>query len=362
MNIDLSIIVAFDNNKELMSNFLEHLISIKKLDNTEIILISDGCQRNDTLQYIDSFSKNNQNVRLITLPHKLGYSKANNIGVKASFGKYLLFINTDVFPKENSIEMMIEYLNNHQVGAVQGLLIYPQNLKVQSTGHAFNDYMNNHLYNGREYSDKFVNISGERQALTTAFCMVEKKIFYEVGKFNEFYFNAYDGMEMTLKITLAGYKCIYLSEAHAYHSTGGTRNELRYDNEYQSKYFYSHLSNKIQSDIKYYLKLQIESFHLEDEYYVINCSFAQNWKDILDYLNIKFNYFCDIQDRGEKNIDLYHNLTYQFLDDKTPLLFIANNFRDLSANRNWFEIRNNANDLILDYHGNIVNVLKVFSQ
>ena len=82
----------------------------------------------------------------------------------------------------------------------------------------------------------------------------------------------------------------------------------------------------------------------------------------MDYLNIKFNYFCDIQDRGEKNIDLYHNLTYQFLDDKTPLLFIANNFRDLSANRNWFEIRNNANDLILDYHGNIVNVSKVFFQ
>ena len=83
-----------------------------------------------------------------------------------------MFINTDVFPQRGSIELLLNCLKkHHEIGAVQGLLLYPQNMRVQSTGHVFSDYMNHHLYNGRHSTEICVKTSAKRQALTTAFCI-----------------------------------------------------------------------------------------------------------------------------------------------------------------------------------------------
>ena len=61
-----------------------------------------------------------------------------------------------------------------------------------------------------------------------------------------------------------------------------------------------------------------------------------------------------IADKNTNCIDLYHNLTYLFLTDSTPLLFIVDHFNHLSQNMNWFQIRNNPDDIIIDYHGNCI--------
>lgn len=355
MNPKLSIIISFDNKYPLMNNFIEHLLKItSKIDN-EIILVSDGCNNHQTLAYIEQKQKKVSNLFLYKIEDKQGYSIANNLGVKKSKGKYLLFINTDVFPQYGSIELLMDYLENHdEIGAIQGLLLYPQNLTVQSTGHVFNYYMNHHLYNGRYSNEICVIKSSQRQALTTAFCMIPKIIFTSIGAFNEFYYNAYDGMELTLNINLNGYKCYYLAEAIAYHSTGGTRKYIEYNNEYQSKFFYSHLGLKVKNDLIFYLNEQIKSIKIQNNYFVVNCSFAKQWETILKSLNITYSNFCDIEDRNSDHIDLYHNLTYLFLTDSTPLLFITDHFKNLSQNMNWFQIRNNPDDIIIDYHGNCV--------
>lgn len=355
MNKELSIIVSFDNKYPLMNNFIEHLLKVTFEIDHEIILVSDGCNDFQTLSYIEQREKEVDNLFLYKLKEKKGYSIANNVGVKKSKGKYLLFINTDVFPQRGSIELLLNCLKkHHEIGAVQGLLLYPQNMRVQSTDHVFSDYMNHHLYNGRHSTEICVKTSAKRQALTTAFCMIPKEIFTSIGPFNEFYYNAYDGMELTLNINLNGYKCYYLAEAIAFHSTGGTRKFVEYNNEYQSKYFYSHLGLKVKNDLVHYLKEQINSIPIKNNYFVINCSFANQWHTILKLLNIPYSNFCDIDDKNTNCIDLYHNLTYLFLTDSTPLLFIVDHFNHLSQNMNWFQIRNNPDDIIIDYHGNCI--------
>ena len=327
MNKELSIIVSFDNKYPLMNNFIEHLLKVTFEIDHEIILVSDGCNDFQTLSYIEQREKEVDNLFLYKLKEKKGYSIANNVGVKKSKGKYLLFINTDVFPQRGSIELLLNCLKkHHEIGAVQGLLLYPQNMRVQSTGHVFSDYMNHHLYNGRHSTEICVKTSAKRQALTTAFCMIPKEIFTSIGPFNEFYYNAYDGMELTLNINLNGYKCYYLAEAIAFHSTGGTRKFVEYNNEYQSKYFYSHLGLKVKNDLVHYLKEQINSIPIKNNYFVINCSFANQWHTILKLLNIPYSNFCDIADKNTNCIDLYHNRTYLFLTDFHTFTFHSRSF------------------------------------
>ena len=64
--------------------------------------------------------------------------------------------------------------------------------------------------------DKIVKQSAARQALTMALCAVKKKVFLQLGSFNEAYYNSHEGMELTLKMTLNGYVCMYCAEAVAY--------------------------------------------------------------------------------------------------------------------------------------------------
>ena len=47
-----SIIVAFNNNYALMSNFMEHLLHNVDRSNGELILYSDGCKDRETLEYL----------------------------------------------------------------------------------------------------------------------------------------------------------------------------------------------------------------------------------------------------------------------------------------------------------------------
>lgn len=359
--MELSIIVSFDNRYELISNFLEHILRNYKFMDSEIILISDGCRDLKTLQYVKEMKKNIPYLKLLELKNKVGYSKANNIAVKESLGKYLLFINTDVFPQKGSIEKLLDYLQTHpKCGAVQGLLLYPQNYTVQSTGHVFSNFVNHHLYNGRQQNEKCVQKSDYRQALTTAFCMIRKDAFLNAGGFNEFYYNAYDGMELTLRIQSSELYCYYYSEAKAYHSTGGTRQYISYNDEYQGKYFFTENLKNLKSDLQNYLKMQLSEIEIANYYNVIVCTFMKNWEDLLKNLNLNYMSYFEIEDKSSPSIDLYQNLEYSFLLDAAPLLFLVDNFSNLIKNKNWFDVRNNKDDLIIDYHGNLIKPVEVF--
>ena len=132
-----SYIIAIDNKYELISNFLEQLLcNVKK--NDEIILIDDGCNYFDTLEYLTYMAQNNTQIKLIHLKQKVGFGKANNVGISAASGETLIFINSDIFLEKYCIDRMLELLwSDDKIGAVQPLLIYPQTNKVQSTGDVF---------------------------------------------------------------------------------------------------------------------------------------------------------------------------------------------------------------------------------
>ena len=68
-------------------------------------------------------------------------------------------------------------------------------------------------------------------------------------RFNEYYYNAYEGFELTLKINNSGLKCIYYPEAIAYHIGGGTRNSMDISETQQGKYFIQNWGDIISTDI-----------------------------------------------------------------------------------------------------------------
>ena len=52
-------------------------------------------------------------VTLIQNQHNLGFSKANNQGIKISQGRYLAFVNSDVVVLDDCLDKMRSFMDNH---------------------------------------------------------------------------------------------------------------------------------------------------------------------------------------------------------------------------------------------------------
>ena len=308
---------------------------------------------------------------LVELPKKGGYSKANNAGVDASSGDFLLFANTDIFPEPDAVDKLrAKFDGNPKLGAAQGCLLYPQNGKVMCCGHTFNDYMNHHIYQGRPATDAVVQQAGPRQALNSAFLMMPHSVYLEMGGMDEFYYNAYDGMDLTMRTGWAGYELMYYPDVVAWHSTGGSRDYIRHNDEYQSKYYYAQYGDRIRSDLVDYLRPQVEAIGagaddgtgssspagLAPAYLAVDCTFCMTWRDMAADLGLNVEDVYEIEERDSSKVDLYRNLPPAIKASPLPLLFITNNYNDVTANKRWFAQRGCAQDLIIDFYGNAFTV------
>lgn len=352
----ISYIVAVDNSYALMSNFIGFLIPFLK-ENDEVIMVCDGCDSHSTLEYLFSIETMDSRFNIIQLKDKCGFSKANNIGVKASKYENLIFINTDILLTDNCITNLIAMLNSApDISAVQPLLLYPQTGLVQSTGHVFSKIKSGQLFSMRKSNDSIIHISAPRQALTMAVCAVKKRVFYEMGGFNEEYFNSHEGMELTLKMTLSGYRCMYCADAIAYHCSGTARAKTNFDISRQRAYFYKKWGDSIINDLELYLSQQLDFNMVNHEYIVYNISSSTDWDRILDFLKIRYSAIITPKERFETIINLYDCISFTSLYHPAPYLFLCDSFAKISKNYNWIANRNNQNDLVMDLNGNILKM------
>ncbi len=355
--MNYSIIVAIDNNFALTNNFIENLLLTTDLKNNgELVIVSDGCNDAQTLSYLENLSTRDFPIKIIYNNSKVGYGIANNIAVDNSNGDILVFINSDVFPLKGSIEKLVAYLKQHlpKVGAVQGLLVYPQTNKVQSTGHLFIDLQNTHVYQGANIENPIIKKTDLRQALTSAFYAIPRNIFLEYGKFDEYYYNAYEGFEFTLKLNSLGFQCIYYPEAVAYHISGGTRGTMHISESQQSKYFIQKWGNTIITDIDCYILPQLNSSILERMYTSVILSQLNGWENILEKLCFNINGYIYHPHYGEVN--LYQLFPYSFLNFGGNYLFIVDSLDTISKNYNWISNRKKYHDVIIDSHGNVTEM------
>lgn len=348
-----SIIIALDSNVNFTRNFLYFLSKYKTIEDYEIIITSDGNNDINYEKLVYEFLKN----KCIYIKNKCkqGYGVVNNIAARHTSTDILIFMNSDVILDDNCLEALIEPLSIDNIEAVQPLLIYPQNMTTQSTGHSFCQYYNTHLFENRPIRDSIVQQPDYRKAFTTALCSIKKKTFNLHGGFNEKYFNAWEGMELGLKITLNGGKCYYNPLAKAFHIRGGGRSQYKIDEKNQSAFFWSHWGNLITENLSDILNKQLKELICvnSSDYILINFSCIRDFEYIQNKLLINISDAVQYTElAGYSSIEFFKTLPYFWLSVKNNLIYLANNFSVITNNRLWFEMRKNNKDLIIDLSGN----------
>jgi GT2 family glycosyltransferase len=344
-----SIIISVDNSFAIIDNFFQTLYSFINKEIYEIIVVDDYCTDFQTIQYLKILKEKSLIDILITLDKKCGFGKANNIGVKNSTTNCLIFMNTDIIINNDIIDKLVDIYYEKKWGCFQPLLLYPQNQKIQSAGHLFGTFFNRHALENNTPDILNDQLSIKRQALTLAFCVIDKKIFWEAGGFNEFYYNGYEGIETILKINQK-HICVLIPYLTAYHVRSVAVSKTVFDEEQKIPYFWCRCNDMIKNDFvtfiqqflpetayaKHYMALQMTSFDLVTE---------------VTKAGIHISESISLIQNGP--IELFSLLPFSFLHTPTPLLFLCDNFTQLKNNLLWIQLRKGPYDLIVDSNGNV---------
>lgn len=218
----VSVIIVNWNGAKLLEVCLPSLKS-QTYHNFEVIVVDNGSVDNS----IEFLEKNYSDfVKIIKNDDNLGFAKGNNIGIKAASGEFIITLNNDIQADRYLIEELTKPArSDEKIGmcAPKIYSFYNRDI-IDSVG--VNIYWDG-MSRGRARLEKDVGqYDNQRNILIPSACtaLYRKKMLDEIGLFDEDFFAYCEDTDLGLRGRLAGWECILVPTAKAYHlysSTGG---------------------------------------------------------------------------------------------------------------------------------------------
>ena len=205
----VSIIIPTKNNLGVIKRCIESIQKQTKYPNIEIIIVDNASDKKEVTDYYKSLS-----VKILTYTENFNFSKINNFAVEHSTGDLLLFLNDDTKVLDPFwLDELVSICLQKDVGVVGAKLIFFDNtiqhagMVFLKTGAGFHPAMRQNK-NSDVYHNT-VNVMKDCSAVTGACLLTTKKIFKQVGGFDNQFDIYYGDSDLCLKIQDAGYRIVY---------------------------------------------------------------------------------------------------------------------------------------------------------
>mgnify|MGYP002624495518 FL=1 len=259
----VSVIIVNYNHKYFPKLAVEALEKSKGSFDMEIIVVDNASTDPESLEFLEKAHEDKRLV-LVRQQKNVGFGRGNNIGAKVAEGDYIFIHNPDVQVGEKSIQQMVDYLEKHDdVGILGPQLVYSSG-KVQESCRrhmGFFDLVLNRTFLGRlpvfkrrvkRYLMEDFDHSKVQEVdlLTGAAMMIPKKVWQDVGGFDERYFLFMEDFDLCREVAKAGYKILYYPEAKLEHYQKRLSQGSSFLKTLRKKVFWLHVS----SALKYFWK------------------------------------------------------------------------------------------------------------
>lgn len=229
-NITCSIVIINYHSEELILKCLDSLYKFHYDLNLEIIVINNGGE-------LKRLSESYEKV-IISDPHdNVGFSKANNLGIRAAKGNYILHLNADTYFIEPVLKDCIkEMRNNTSIGALGCNLKYPDKTEQLSyhDGHLFfrkcwwRNPISIKWFRGSQKASRSIEEIKQKHSyshtapwLTGAFLLMRKSdIITDNWFWDEDFFMYWEDVELCSRIINGGKKCYYFADKTIVHIGG----------------------------------------------------------------------------------------------------------------------------------------------
>lgn len=184
---------------------------------------------------VDMVRRQFPQVRLMPMAENLGFSKANNVGIRATTGDYVLLLNPDTIVRKDTFQKMVGFMDAHSDAGGLGVKMMdgrgrylPESKRGFPTpwvafckmsglsrlfprSARFNGYYLGHLSRDENHAV---------EVLSGACMLLRRSVLDKVGLLDEAYFMYGEDIDLSFRILQAGYRNYYLSDTEIIHFKG----------------------------------------------------------------------------------------------------------------------------------------------
>lgn len=182
------------------------------------VIVIDNNSRDKSAEIVEKIKdRSSVDMELVKNKENVGFAKAVNMGIELSKTGFIALVNNDAFLKEDWLENMINAAREDIRAGIFASKIYFMNGTLNSAGHT--------IYRGFAVMERgyFEKDSGQYDLSTyvpgacAAAALYRRKLFEDIGSFDEDYFMYNEDVDLNLRALLMGWKIRYVPKAVAYH-------------------------------------------------------------------------------------------------------------------------------------------------
>lgn len=255
-NILLSIIIVSYKNLEVLVDCLESINKFNDIGKQLEVIVVDNSPDNSYI-YNTVYEKYKW-VNIIKNENK-GFGQGNNVGVRNSHGRFILFLNPDTILVEPIMKFTIDKFISDKNLALFGVKLVDKNLRPNLS--FFFSYRFGIMYNQLiKLANKMNIFLSSKMFIAGADIFVRKNVFLNAGMFDENIFMYGEELDLTNRVKLCNkkYKIKYFKEKRIIHLEGkSTEMKLEALNErmkssiYLAKKYNLNANKKIRAELRY---------------------------------------------------------------------------------------------------------------
>jgi len=242
--IKVSVIIVNYNTPELTKECVDSILGNTKDINFEIIIIDNASKQK---------VKKSDKYELIHSTTNLGFAGGNNLGIAKSRGEYVLLLNSDTKLKDNVIEHMCDWMDNHVKVGIATCKLIGTDGKTQSPGGSFPSLLKIASWMTIEdlpYVDKLIKPFHPKDAsydkaiemdwITGTFFLIRRKVIDQIGMLDEDYFMYTEEVDFCYRAGQKGWGMWHIPEwSITHYGKASSNNEFALTNEFKGiKTFY----------------------------------------------------------------------------------------------------------------------------
>ncbi len=235
--MELSISIVNYNNKECLGACLDSIYSHAQDMNFEVIVVDN----NSSDGSIDFIKQAFPLVSIIENSENLGFVKANNQGIRASSGRYILSLNNDTIIKNDTLTGLVRFMQEHPDVGVCGPKVLNRDGTFQrqcrrsfpTISSSLCYFLKLHkLFPRSEYFGRYLMTQldcdkpGEVDSVSGCCLMVRKEVIEQVGILDESYIMYGDDLDWCYRTKQAGWKVCYVPHVEIVHLGGQSSRRL----------------------------------------------------------------------------------------------------------------------------------------
>jgi GT2 family glycosyltransferase len=258
---DLSGIIVNHNSQSYLKQTLSSLSKSLNSLNHEIIVV-DNASSDGSLEAV---KQDFPWVKRIALSQNVGFARGNNVGARQACGQYLFLLNNDTYVPTGAIQKLLELKKQHpEFGIVAPIILHPDETLQLSWGkdlHLFSEVFLKYFASGWyawRFKRKRGRISQNVDWVSGACFLIERKLFEQIGGFDENFFLYAEDADLCRRIRKLGYTIHLTSEAWIIHYQGQSVSQypgrfLHEAKRSQLYYYYKHNGRYSAAMLRFYL-------------------------------------------------------------------------------------------------------------